>query len=106
MEQNDLFNGHEKVTKYVAHSDTSKASAADIESKAKTLRAEVLGFIRISGRYGATDEELQIALNMNPNTERPRRVELVERGLVVDSGKKRKTKSNRQAVVWVCNEAP
>jgi hypothetical protein len=49
---------------------------------------------------GGTDEELQDALGMNPNTQRPRRIELVERGLVRDSGRTRKTKSGRRATVW------
>ena len=100
-EQPDLFKESETVTKFQRHSETSRTAALEIETSAKTLRAKVLGFIRISGDYGATDEELQVALEMNPSTQRPRRVELVEKGLVVDSGKKRKTKSNRSATVWV-----
>lgn len=38
---------------------------------------------------------------MNQNTERPRRVELVAKGLVVQSDAKRKTHSGRYAAVWV-----
>ena len=103
-EQTDLFNVpvivRERVTKYQPHSETSRQAAGDIERTAKTLRGRVLSFISWSNAYGATDEEIQDCLEMNPSTQRPRRVELVEKGLIKDSGKKRKTKSNRLAVVW------
>lgn len=98
MKQHSLFG---PAPKFQAHSDTSKAAAAEIETKARTLRGTVYSFLKISNLYGATDEELQIALGMNPSTERPRRIELVELGLVRDSGRKRNTKSGRKAVVWV-----
>jgi hypothetical protein len=48
---------------------------------------------------GLTDEEQQRLLGMNPSTQRPRRIELARRGLVVDAGT-RKTASGRMAVVW------
>jgi len=53
------------------------------------------------GDYGWTDEELQIQLTWNPSTERPRRIELMDYGFVYDSGRTRRTHSNRKAVVWV-----
>jgi hypothetical protein len=48
---------------------------------------------------GMTDEEQQAALAMNPSTQRPRRIELVRRGLVVEAGTRR-TSSGRMATVW------
>jgi len=48
---------------------------------------------------GLTDEEQQLALGMNPSTQRPRRIELARRGLVVEAGTRR-TASGRMAVVW------
>ena len=83
------------------HSITSRDAAAKIEPNAKTLRAAVLQFLRGTDSYGATDEEIQRALDMNPSTERPRRIELVDAGLVRDSGSTRSTCSGRRAVVWV-----
>lgn len=103
MKQHSLFG---PAPKYQAHSDTSKSAAAEIEGKARTLRGTVYTFLKISGMYGATDEELQIALGMNPSTERPRRIELVELGLVKKRGKTRPTKSGRQAVVWIALKKP
>ena len=41
---------------------------------------------------------------MSGNTVRPRRIELQEKGLVVDSGRRRPTPSARQAIVWVVPE--
>ena len=73
-----------------------------IEPDAKTLRAEVLEFIRSQAR-GATDEEQQDGLGMDPNTQRPRRVELLKpkHGLpLIYASGTRKTKSGRSATVW------
>lgn len=84
---------------YQRHSETSFDAASEIEPNAGTLRAKVLEFLRALPS-GATDEEIQLALEMNPSTQRPRRVELVDRGLVFDSGNVRLTKSKRRAVVW------
>lgn len=100
MNQTDLFDRPEPVTKYQPHSDTSRSAARQIESQAESLRGKVYRFLKECPHYGATDEELQSILNMEANTQRPRRVELVDKGLVYDSGKKRKTKSGRSAVVW------
>jgi transcription initiation factor IIE alpha subunit len=48
---------------------------------------------------GLTDEEIQTRLGMNPSTQRPRRIELARRGLVVEAGTRR-TASGRMATVW------
>ena len=81
------------------HSPTSVAAAEAIEPSAATLRGKVLAYLRDSG--GATDEEGMAAIGMGGSTWRPRRCELVVRGLVRDSGQTRLTKSGRKAVVWV-----
>jgi hypothetical protein len=86
---------------YVAHSETSKAAAEAIEPSTSTLRAAVFQHIKSQGANGATDDEVQVSLGMNPSTQRPRRIELCDAGAVVDSGLCRPTRSNRQAVVWV-----
>ena len=107
MSQGDLFPGeglkwYQKGPPPPAqpHSPTSKAAGKRARSSAATWRTRVLTVIRLEGERGATDEEIQDALDMNPSTERPRRVELVKLGLVEDSGETRKTRSNRSAVVW------
>ena len=82
------------------HSATSRAAAESVVN-AGTLRAKVRDFIADLGGYGATDEEVQNALNLSGNTVRPRRRELEKAGHVVDSGRTRATQSGRQAVVWI-----
>jgi len=83
------------------HSATSVEAAQAIEPRAATLRRRVLDYLRECGGRGATDEEMQLHLGMNPSTQRPRRIELVEAGFVRDSGATRQTQSGRKAVVWV-----
>lgn len=86
------------------HSDTSRQAAIDMLPKAGTKRRQVLDGIECAGDYGATDEELQSALRMSGNTERPRRVELMDAHLIKDSGRRRQTLSGEQAVVWVISK--
>lgn len=51
--------------------------------------------------YGpSTDEEMQSGIPMGANTQRPRRVELVNKGMVADSGNTREGSSGKLAVVW------
>lgn len=85
---------------YQGHSDTSREAAEAIEPDAATLRGQVLCFIRQRGETGATDDEVQIGLRMNPSTERPRRIELWRIGLVKQTARKRPTRSGRNATVW------
>lgn len=74
------------------HPDTARAAALAVAPRTGTQRRRVLE--RIAARP-STDDEIQRALNMNGNTERPRRVELVDGGWVRDSGLRRKG-----AIVW------
>lgn len=82
------------------NTDTSRAAARSIRPKAGTLRAMIRNHIILQGSYGATDEELQKALNLSGSTERPRRIELWNAGLILDSGFVRKTDSGMAAIVW------
>lgn len=84
--------------------ETSRVAAGRIAGHAGTLRAAVLSMLRERGEHGATDQEIQDALQLPSNTEIPRRWELVNAGAVVASGRKRKTRSNCPATVWVLSE--
>lgn len=84
---------------YVRGSETSKKAAGAIQASSASLRVQVLAYL-LSRDEGATDQEIQQALDMRASTERPRRVELVEMGLVADSGRRRETDSGREATVW------
>ena len=80
-------------------SGTSKIAARRIMPRTGTQRARVLDLLSRHPQ-GLTDEQMQDALGMNPSTQRPRRVELVEQGWVEDSGERRRTRSGHKAVVW------
>lgn len=81
------------------HGRTAHAAAKDIESVSGAQRRAVYQALLVSD--GLTDGEIQIRLDLDPSSERPRRVELVRDGLVVDSGRTRLTQSGRRATVWV-----
>ena len=81
--------------------DTSREAAKAIEGDVARLRARVLHFISSQGAWGATDDEIERVTGIIGSTVRPRRGELRARGLVKDSGERRKTRSGRNAVVWV-----
>lgn len=84
---------------YQPHSGTSKEAAEKMRPAASSDRARILKFL--TGKLGGmTDEEMQRALKLNPNTQRPRRIELVVAGKVRDSGKTRETASGRKATIW------
>ena len=86
------------------HSETSREAAEAIKPKRGTLQRRVFAFIESRGVSGATDEEIQLGLELNGSTVRPRRGELAQRRLIVQSGKTRKTKSGRNATVWVVSD--
>lgn len=101
MNQLDLLD-IEPLPPHQPHSDTSKSAAVAIVSDRNALRKQVYDFIKSKGLNGATDEEIQDGLGMNPSTQRPRRVELWNKGSVLlAADMKRPTKSGRLAQVWV-----
>ena len=83
-----------------ARGSVTSAQAADSLGPAmlNALQRKVLELLRATPE-GLTDEEVQRRLDMNPSTQRPRRIELARRGLVVEAGT-RKTASGRMASVW------
>jgi len=97
----DLFGTIDREPPSVRGSETSIAAAKAIESRAGTDRRRVLEFIASRGALGATDEEMQLALAMQGNTQRPRRRELDQAAHIVKSGQKRKTLAGNPAVVWI-----
>ena len=83
---------------FVRHSLTSELAAVQAEPASHTQRRRVLDLLRRC--VGLTDEQIQKALDMNPSTQRPRRIELVKAGFVVDSGLTARTVSGRLATIW------
>lgn len=83
---------------------TSREAALLMEPKLGTLRSKVLNAIRVAGKDGMTDDELVAKLGLSPNSVRPRRVELVEGGWVVDSGRCRWSFYGNDAIVWTATD--
>ena len=87
-------------TKYVKGSDTSEGAAASVEEATPFLRGMVLAYVASRGDEGATCDEVESALDMRHQTASPRVNELAGRGFIVDSGRRRKTRSGRNAAVY------
>ena len=78
---------------------TSAAAADSLDGETlNQMQRRVLELLQATPS-GLTDEEMQRRLGMNPSTQRPRRIELARRGLVVEAGTRR-TASGRMATVW------
>jgi predicted ArsR family transcriptional regulator len=83
----------------VRGSQTSAAAADSLDAPTlNAMQRRVLELLQATPD-GLTDEEMQTRLGMNPSTQRPRRIELARRGMVVEAGTRR-TASGRMAVVW------
>lgn len=84
---------------YARDSDTSAAAAGSIDGPA--LRRLVRHAILKAGRRGLTCDEVEVLLDMRHQTASARIRELALRGAVHDSTVRRRTRSNRSAIVWV-----
>lgn len=98
--------GTDTLGPFQRHSSTSRRAALAAYPRTGAARERVLTFVTGQGAYGATDQEIQRALDMDPSTERPRRVELVDGGWLraqhdADGGAvERPTLAGRAAQVW------
>lgn len=82
------------------HPVTSFEAAEKIEPHLSSLQSRVYNYIAAKGKAGATDHEIQDRLEMGESTERPRRIELRDLGLVVDSGQRRDYYGHK-GIVWM-----
>ena len=81
-----------------AHSPTSVAAAkSQTKDKKLTQRQQILDLL--AERGAMTDEAIGLALEMDLNAVRPRRVKLVSDGLVRQAGEGRTTSGHR-AATW------
>ncbi len=83
---------------------TSDEAARMAKPRAARDRARILAAIREAGPHGLTDDEGEARLGIIPQTYTPRRGELVKAGLVVASGKRRKTTRGCPAAAWIASE--
>jgi hypothetical protein len=80
--------------------ESSRLAALRAAPQAGTARLRVLEAVVSAGARGITDDELSAVLTLSPNSVRPRRLELVEGGWVVDSGMKRDSFYGNPAICW------
>jgi hypothetical protein len=84
--------------------ETSREAASSFTALRLTeIQEDVLAFFRSHGP--ATDEELRESLKARhpaESTLRNRRVELVQRGLIRDTGTTKFSENGRRMIVWEC----
>jgi hypothetical protein len=68
--------------------------------KTGSIRLSVYEYLIRQGLRGATDNEMQQALQMSGDTQRPSRVKLLRDGLIIDSGTTRINLNGNPATVW------
>lgn len=65
---------------------------------ARTVKDQVLEILR--GSEGLTNDEMEAAIGGTHQTVSPRVHELAQAGRVVDTGKRRRSRSGKPAIVW------
>lgn len=79
---------------------TSHRAARDARGNATTNRRAAFNALMAAGDEGLTDFDLERITGVKQTSIGKRRFELVEAGLVVDSGEKRPAPSGSLAIVW------
>ena len=71
------------------HSKPSLGAARDMARKTPRVKGDRQRIVNVLLSGGKTDAEIQEILGLRGSTQRPRRIELVEMGLVIDTGERR-----------------
>ena len=85
--------------------DTSREAAEAIEMSVGHLQRIALRAIRSAGSRGLTTNELASVVRIDRDSIQPRTSELRERGLIRDSGARRRNANGKNAIVWVARTA-
>lgn len=81
--------------------ETSIAAAADMAPKLGRLQLLARHAIERAGFNGLTADELADALDCDRYSIQPRTSELRRKGMIADSGKRRRNASSKLAIVWI-----
>ena len=81
--------------------DTSRMAAEAVRSSAESMRVQVLRLVSDAGDYGLTCDEIQVATKMLPQTASARCNDLKQLRIIVDSGRRRPTRTGCKARVYV-----
>lgn len=79
------------------NTDTSIAAAVAIQPHSKAIRERVFRLIQ----HGLTTDQVEEITGLSHQTASPRVRELAQANRIKDSGERRKTRSGRNAIVWV-----
>ncbi len=80
--------------------ETSRAAARGITIKTGTQRGRIL--LAIHNHAGLTDYEIHDVTDIKPDTLRPRRVELVDAGLVLPATDRKRQHGGQDWTIWTC----
>lgn len=83
------------------HVDTSVAAADALAPKLGRLQRMAEAAICCAGHQGLTADELAARLKMDLWSIQPRTSELKRKGLIRDSGRRRRNATGKQAIVWI-----
>lgn len=86
--------GHRQV-------DTSIAAAEALAPKLGRLQRMAAAAIREAGAHGLTADEVAARLEMDRWSIQPRTSELRRKGVIHDSGQRRRNSSGKGAIVWI-----
>lgn len=92
-EQGDIFDQHT----YSGKTSTSRKAAEKALGRSGSKRVQVAQALAIRPM---SDSQIQMHLGMSPNTQRPRRVELVEMGFAAATGRLRMNPQGCREIVW------
>jgi DNA-binding IclR family transcriptional regulator len=83
------------------NTDTSIAAAQAVASSAGRLQKVALAALRDVGGRGLTSQELADRTGIDFASIQPRTSELRRKGMIRDSGERRRNRNGKQAIVWV-----
>ena len=84
----------------MSNMETSRDALESIEPQIANITDRVYRHILSKGEEGITDDEGFRSMGMNPNTYRPCRINLMDKGLVLNTNTKGITESGRKAWKW------
>jgi hypothetical protein len=80
---------------------TSQAAAAKALPSSGTKRRHIYDMIVASGMFGVCDHEIEQATNWLHQSASAARNSLMNDGLIIDSGMRRKTPQGNDAIAWI-----
>jgi len=90
---------------FIKTSDTSVEAAQSMRTRAPDLRELVFSYFK-RHRGGLTCDEVEALSGLSHQSASPRIFELAKAGRIVDSGKRRRTRGGRGAVVYIIPATP